>query len=109
MKNFIIGNFEYSPVCDGEPADTSVSFENGENTLSVFITACSDKPQFVTLKWSFETDEDLYILGDAWERGYGDLCFKKMSGTRYMPWYFAAANKNETYCFGVKTQPNAFV
>jgi alpha-galactosidase len=62
------------------------------------------------VKWTFDTDEELYVLGDAWERSYGDLCFLKLSdNSRTMPWYFAATDKTETYCFGVKTQPEAFV
>lgn len=110
MKQFIIDNFDYRVTCDGTPTDTKVTFEKTDGTLSVFLTATNDRPQFVTLNWRFKTAEDLYILGDAWERSYGDLCFKKLSENgRPMPWYFAATNKTETYCFGVKTQPNAFV
>ena len=110
MKQFRIEQFEYDLLCDGKPTDTSVSFEADGTTLSVLLTAKNDRPQFVTLRWSFETDEDLYVLGDAWERSYANLRFMKLSGnSRAMPWYFAATNKTETYCFGVKTQPNAFV
>ena len=110
MKNFSLDSFTYDIICDGEVKDTSVTFEVNGNGLSVRITAKNDRPQFVTLKWNFETHEDLYVLGDAWERSYGELCFEKISGqSRPMPWYFAATDKNETYCFGVKTQPNAFV
>ncbi|MBQ7541195.1 MAG: hypothetical protein IJT44_02775 [Clostridia bacterium] len=110
MKKFSIGRYAYSLECDGKPTDTSVAFERNGDTLSVFITADSDRPQFVTVKWAFETDEDLYVLGDAWERSYGELCFRKLSeNRRAMPWYFAATDRKQTYCFGVKTQPNAFV
>lgn len=110
MKQFLLDRFDYQILCDGTPSDTEVAFEKADNTLSVFLTAKTDRPQFVTLKWNFRTDEDLFVLGDAWERSYGDLCFKKLSdNSRPMPWYFAATNKSETYCFGVKTQPNAFV
>ena len=110
MQKFRIDQFEYDIVCDNKPTDTSVSFERSGSTLSVFITAHHDRPQFVTLRWPFETDEDLFVLGDAWERSYGELCFKRLSDDqRPLPWYFAATDKTETYCFGVKTQPNAFV
>ncbi len=110
MKNFNIDKFEYTLLGESEPTDASVSFEKAGNALSVYITAESDRPRFVTLKWNFETDDDLYVFGDAWERSYGDLCFKSIKeNCRAMPWYFAASDKNETYCFGVKTQPCAFV
>lgn len=110
MKNFRIENFTYDLVCDGAPTDASVFFERRGDTLSAFLTAECDRPRFVTLRWAFVTDEDLYVLGDAWERSYGDLRFLKLSeNSRPMPWYFAATNRAETYCFGVQTQPNAFV
>lgn len=110
MKQFRIENFTYNVKCDEAPADASVSFERNGDTLAVYLTADSGRPRFVTMKWAFETDGDPYVLGDAWERSYGDLCFCKLSeNARPMPWYFAATDKTETYCFGVKTQPNAFV
>ena len=110
MKNFCLKEFEYAIVCDSNVTDTELSFDKKDNTLSVYITAMNDRPQYVILKWLFETEDELYVLGDAWERSYGDLCFKKIScNNRWMPWYFAATDKRETYCFGVKTQPNSFV
>ena len=75
MKNFSLENFDYNIVCEGGQTDTLVSFEAHGNTLTVFITAVNDRPQFVKLNWSFETEDDLYIMGDAWERSYGDICF----------------------------------
>ena len=110
MKNFAIDRFKYHVTCDGAPADAKVTFEKDGDTLSVFLSAENDRPQFVTLTWQFRTEDELFVLGDAWERSYGDLCFKKLSeNSRTMPWYFAATDKRQTYCFGVKTQPNAFV
>ena len=110
MKNFTIDRFAYDLICDASPQDTAVSFEQNGDTLSVFITSDSGRPQFVLLKWPFATDEELFVLGDAWERSYGDLRFTKLSqNSRPMPWYFAATDQTQTYCFGVKTQPNAFV
>ena len=110
MKHFAIDRFTDHITCEGVRTDAEVSFEQSENTLSVSVTAGHDRLQWITLKWDFKTEEDLFVLGDAWERGYGDLCFRKLSeGRRVLPWYFAATDKENTYCFGVKTQPNAFV
>ncbi|MBQ3904520.1 MAG: hypothetical protein II744_06035, partial [Eubacterium sp.] len=110
MRNFSLSDYNYRVICDKELEDAAIDFERGENTLTVYITAQNDRPQFVELIWDFKTEEALYVLGDAWERSYGDLCFKKLSeNKRAMPWYFAATDKKETYCFGVKTQPNSFV
>ena len=110
MKNFDLSRYSYDVICDGKPSDTVVTFDQNGDTLSVFVTANEDRPQFVTVRWPFETDEDLYVLGDVWERSYGNLGFFRLSGiSGTMPWYFAATDKTETYCFGVETQPNAFV
>ncbi|MGW3307623.1 hypothetical protein ACWDG9_13680 [Streptomyces sp. NPDC001073] len=31
--------------------------------------------------------EDARILGDAWERGYGDLQWRTLQPDRALPWY----------------------
>ena len=61
-------------------------------------------------KICFETDiyflpEDV-ILGDAFERGYGDLKWEKVCD-KTIPWYFFVRRKNVTVGIGVKTLPNA--
>lgn len=62
------------------------------------------------LRWDFQSDESLLVLGDAWERSYANLEFKKLSdNNRFMPWYFIATDKTESFCFGVKTGCNSFV
>ncbi len=110
MINFDINNFSCDIECEGACRDTKTEFETGDNSLSVYITSGNDRPRFITLFWQFETSDELYVLGDAWERGYGDLCFRPISqNDRFMPWYFAATDKTETFCFGVETQPNSFV
>ncbi|MDD4688463.1 MAG: alpha-galactosidase [Eubacteriales bacterium] len=50
---------------------------------------------------------DALILGDAWERGYSDLEWKKPDFSRKLPWYFFAYEDKKTYGFGVKTLPNS--
>ena len=77
MKNFRIENFTYEIICDEKATDTAVTFEREGNALSVLITANADRPRFVTLKWGFETEEDLYVLGDAWERSYGEFTYSE--------------------------------
>ena len=108
--NFKISDFSKKIICENGLNDTVVeAVPNGE-TLNLFIIATNDKPQFVELEWGFESNPDLYVLGDAWERSYGELEFRKLSDNdRLMPWYFIATDKSDSFCFGVKTQPNAFV
>ena len=48
------------------------------------------------------------ILGDAWERGYGDLEWRAWVPDRVMPWYFATYDGSVTHAYGVRTGASAF-
>jgi alpha-galactosidase len=43
------------------------------------------------------------ILGDAWERGYGDLEWRGSVPDRVMPWYAATFDGTLTHAYGVRT------
>ena len=108
--NFNLNNFSKNIICEGGASDAVVETVINGDTLDLYLTAINDKPKFVELEWSFGSDEDIYVLGDVWERSYGDLEFRKITeNDRYMPWYFIATDKKTSFCFGVKTQPNSFV
>ncbi len=107
---FDISKCSYSIICEQATCDTVVETAVNGNTLDLFLTATQDKPKFIELHWDFESSPDIYVLGDVWERSYGDLEFVKLKNNdRTMPWYFIATNKQNCWCFGVKTQPNAFI
>lgn len=85
--------------------------ENG-----VFVKLCNGKVFLsyneapvcaVKITWENTYFSDARIMGDAWERGYGDLQWKGIDESRIMPWYFLAYDGSKTYAFGVKTQPNS--
>ncbi len=48
------------------------------------------------------------LLGDAWERTYGNIAWQPVADTKKLPWYCVAHSGNHTFCFGVKTGCNAF-
>lgn len=107
---FSLENFRKIIICENEVSDASVETVVNGNTLELYLTAKNDKVKFIELYWDFKSDENLFVLGDAWERSYGELEFMKLGNrSRYMPWYFIATDKVSCSCFGVKTQPNAFV
>lgn len=71
---------------------------------------------FINLRWNTKIDGDVKVLGDAWERGYGDLEWKSVESSGNMPWYMAISNGSDadpdmrgrfTNCFGVGVLPNA--
>ena len=107
---FDIKSFTTKIICKNEITDAATEATVNENELDIFITATEDKPEFIELHWDADTSDNLYILGDAWERSYGNLCFLKIQNNdRYMPWYFIATDKEKCMCFGIKTKTNAFV
>ena len=101
----------------------SLTFEGGQLTLKsedgldIFLTSPKEGVSYLTLKWKFTIDPSLKCLGDAWERGYGDLEWRTVEYKRLMPWYMALSNGSDscldvrgrrTQCFGVGVRPNAF-
>ncbi len=102
--------FEKKIICEGNCTDTIVETVINGDTIDLYVTATNDKVKFIELEWKFESDNGIYVLGDAWERSYGELEFRKLADNdRFMPWYFIATDKASCFCFGVKTQPNAFI
>ncbi len=108
--NFDINSFSVKLICENGVTDTSASVIPCGNELELYISAKEDKPEFIELHWDAPSDDNIYVLGDAWERSYGELEFRPLSGNdRYMPWYFIATDKKNCFCFGVKTGTNSFV
>ena len=107
---FNLKDFTAKIVCDNEVQDAALEYHLTDSTLELFITAKNDKPKFVEMSWNVPENKDMLVMGDTWERSYGELEFKKLSeNDRPMGWYFIATDKTKSFCFGVKTQPNAFV
>ena len=101
-------------ACKAE--DACVRFEIKDDALTVFATSYEKGARYVRLRWNNEMRKDVKVLGDAWERGYGDLNWGPIHNERCMPWYMAASNGTDsvldytgryTECFGVGVQPNA--
>lgn len=92
------------------------------DVLTLKITSDITPICFIKLLWKLSETEKrgkstVKVLGDAWERGYGDLEWQRINQDRNMPWYFAVSNGSDsvkdtegrfTECFGVKVRPTAF-
>lgn len=110
MTNFNLKAFSTKLICEKENIDAVIETQVNDNRLDLYLTADISKPKFVELYWHFESADNIIVLADAWERSYGDLEFITLKDNdRYMPWYFLATDKTNSFCFGVKTQPNSFV
>jgi alpha-galactosidase len=60
------------------------------------------------LRWRGDVSSTRLIMGDAWERAYGDLEWRTWIPDRVMPWYFATHDGSVTNAYGVRTGPGAF-
>jgi alpha-galactosidase len=76
--------------------------------LHVGLAAPQAEVKRVQLFWQGAPEAGAWkYLGDAWERGYGDLEWKTLDGKRPMPWYVLASNGRSTHAYGVMTLPAA--
>ena len=75
---------------------------------TVKLSADSTPVCFLRLRFDHPFGAGTLFLGDAWERSYGDLQWRTMDPSRYMPWYFLASADGATEAFGVKVNPAAF-
>lgn len=97
----------------GDGALVEFKMENGG--LNVYLSDTKGV-KYLQLRWNEKMRKDVRVLGDAYERGYGDLQWDTIRPERTMPWYMAVSNGSDaclnyegrfTECFGVMTQPNA--
>ena len=61
----------------------------------------------VRIFWRHHFPKNAILYGDAFERGYGDLKWKRIEQTTKSYWYFILYNGKDEFCLGVKTRPNA--
>ncbi len=80
---------------------------DARGTLPILLSALHSAVKQVRLRWSLPEHGAKRILGDAWERGYGDLEWRAVVPERPLPWYFLATNGEKTHGVGVMTGPNS--
>lgn len=96
-------------LCENESTDAEVELTENNDCLDVYITAENALPEFIILRWNGRTDTPVSVLGDTWERSYGDLHWHGIEENKFMPWYFMATDGNFHTGYGVKTGCNSFV
>ncbi|GAA1564854.1 MULTISPECIES: hypothetical protein [Kribbella] len=86
------------------PSRAGATIDWNDGTVEVTATRISR----VALRWSEKLPADALVLGDAWERSYGDLQWRHQQPERLLPWYFLVHSGAGTFGMGVDVQPNAF-
>ncbi len=93
-----------------------INFLTGENKIvsenikwsmendTLFIS--TDNIRKIYLKTDIQFEQDDLIMGDAFERAYGDLSWSCVQD-KLFSWYFLVKKNDRVLAFGVKTQPNA--
>ena len=102
------------------PKGVAVRCEPAEGALNVYIKSEAVPVDYVRLIWDFTSyevrKEPVKVLGDCWERGYGELEWGSIMPHRVMPWAFMVSNGSDTsreistrYTegFGVMARPGA--
>lgn len=87
--------------------DIRIELVQQADTLQVFLTAETTPVSCITLRWAGGASQGARILGDAWERGYGDLEWRGIVPERIMPWYMLIADDGGVHGYGVETAPAA--
>ena len=78
--------------------DINVKLNQDNEHLAIFLTAQTSKVKWIKLRWNnLSWDKNVRFLGDAWERGYGDMEWKGMNPNRFMPWYFCAKSLGDAW------------
>lgn len=80
-----------------------VTLTETEEDLAVELESPSRGVSSVELVWSTPNTGGRKVLGDQWERGYGNLAWRNPDPQAVMPWYFLEFDGTTTNCIGVKT------
>jgi alpha-galactosidase len=103
----------YLRLTDPQPLTRSQSEWHGEgiaieskvgaNEVAINVHAPSVPVRYIHLRWKASVDTGGQVLGDHWERSYGDLGWRNIIPERVMPWYFATYDGRVCHAYGVKT------
>ena len=88
--------------------DTMVVLNSTRLGTTISLAAPSLPLTHLRLRWSAPHPEDILVLGDAWERSYGDLGWRNLVPERSLPWYCAIHQSATTHCYGVETGAASF-
>ncbi|MBW7458954.1 hypothetical protein K0U00_33390, partial [Paenibacillus sepulcri] len=80
-----------------------ITLHSRNDSCSVGLSAPLLAVKTVRLYWKQNVTGRLAVLGDHWERAYGDLEWRGIVPERVMPWYFLTNDGIVTNGYGVKT------
>jgi alpha-galactosidase len=85
-----------------------VDFLPGAQQSKISLESPTLPVQRIHLRWKGRFPAEVLVLGDAWERSYGDLEWRPLQAERALPWYTMLHSKEQTAGMGVKTGAASF-
>lgn len=85
-----------------------VALKNSPTGVIISLAAPDLAVTYLRLRWQVQHPENIFVLGDAWERSYGDLGWRNLVAERPLPWYCAVHQDDTTHCYGVETGAAGF-
>ncbi|MCX4514072.1 hypothetical protein OHA27_27855 [Streptomyces sp. NBC_01619] len=91
-------------------ADMEIALDQARYGLRIAVSCPSRGLSRIALRWHRRLPDSALYLGDAWERGYGDLQWRHRQPERILPWYWLAHDPQDgsTLGMGVRVRPHAF-
>ncbi len=83
--------------------DIIVELKESAESLNVLVQSPSLALKEVKLSWKIAAQKNAVVVGDHWERTYGDISWLPVNASKKLPWYCVEHNDDKTICFGVKT------
>ena len=80
-----------------------VTLGESAHELTVLLAAPTAPVHRVHLRWFGRLPEGALVMGDAWERSYGELAWLPLRADRVLPWYCLCASGGAVHGVGVKT------
>lgn len=100
--------------------DVGIFLDLEKDRIRLGIAAEKTPVLHLRLRWNFTEEEKrrepVRVMGDAWERAYGELEWRGIVPHRFLPWYMLVSNGTDscqdyrgrfTECFGVRVRPGA--
>jgi alpha-galactosidase len=83
--------------------DIVVRVIHSKDALQFMLQAPQSAVAEIEAAWQYAKTSTGMVLGDHWERTYGDVHFQPTGQSKRMPWYFIQVDSKSVNCFGVKT------
>lgn len=89
--------------------DVRVSTRGSSDQLVITVSAPRTPLRRIQLRWRLDVPLEARVLGDSWERAYGELAWRGHEPDRCLPWYFLLyeSRTGHTRAAGVRVQPSA--